>query len=206
MSTKLLILVLIGIVSISGFFYFRNQSSNDKQGTLSQSEDKLVPPKAPQFKTYTNTKFGFSIQYPQTLEVREYPDTNDGAGFRPAGTSEDPVNEVIEIRVLEKNADMANDPPEDYAKVAATIQIQNYQKLNSIEPVTTNSGLTGYKTTWMVTPTAVLGATESGQPTVSLPITYFDLPKAQTPSTVQVTLGDKNYDSDYEAMIKTFSE
>ena len=210
-NTQILILVLIVVLGFSAFLYFKNsffKSSTDTQTTDKQSlsADRLVPPQAPEFKTYTNSKYGFSIQYPETLAVREFPDTGDGAGFRPSDQPEDPQYEVITVSVLQKNADMADDSLADYAKVAATIQIQNYEKLNSIDEVKTGLGLTGYKTTWMVAQMPVLGATSSGALTVSQPITYFDLPKAPTPSTLQVSLSDENYVSDYEAMLKTFSE
>lgn len=202
-NTQILIVILLVVVGCSAFLYFRYHSS-PKSVVNTESSDKLVPPTAPQFKTYTNTKYGFSIQYPETLVVREYPDTKDGAGFRPANTPEDPMNEVIDIRVSEKTPDMAKDSLADFAKVAATIEIQNYQKLNSIKELKTNSGIVGYATTWDVIDSAPAGSSESAKINVSTPITYFDLTKAQEPSTVQVTLGDKNYSSDYEAMIKTF--
>lgn len=205
-STQILVLILIVILGISGFLYFRNYAGSAKKVSdsgVSQDANsgKLVPPVTPKLLTYTNSKYSFSIQYPDSLVVREFPDTGDGAGFRPVGTAEDPGNEVITVQVLERNAAMADDPLSDYAKTAATLQIQNYEKLNSITPVRTNSGLTGYKTTWMVAPMPTLNSTGSGQLTVSEPLTYFDL---KLPSFVMVSLSDSNYASDYEAIIKSF--
>ena len=195
--STLLLILLVGIVSLGIFFIY----SISAKKTQPKSNVQPVT-----MKTYVNSTYGYKIGYPDTLAVREFPDTKTGAGFRPANMPEDPQYEVITINVLEKNADLVNDPLAEYAKVAASIQIQNYQKLNSINPVTTDSGVTGYQTTWMVTPLAILGATQSGQPTVSLPITYFDAPKAPMPSTVQVTLSDENYMNTYETMIKTFGD
>lgn len=193
--SNLLLIVIIAIVAGGIFWVYSAKNNQPSQATTPHVS----------MKVYVNSEYGYQISYPDTLAVREFPDTKTGAGFRPANMPEDPQYEVITINVLEKNADMANDPLSSYATVAATIQIQNYLKLNSINPVMAQNGITGYQTTWMVTPLAVLGATESGQPTVSLPITYFDLPSAKMPSTVQVSLSDQKYINDYEQMIKTFN-
>lgn len=155
--------------------------------------------------TYTNSKYGFSVQYPSSLVVREFPDTKDGAGFRPSGTIDDPVNEVITISVLQKNADLVNDPLSEYAKVAASIQIQNYQKLNTIEALKTSSGAIGYKTTWDVLPMPTLGASPSAETTVSLPITYFDLKEASFSSTAQITLENKDFENQYVQIIDSYT-
>ncbi len=192
-----ILLILVAIASVTVFFLYINKGSQPAQNISQASLVKM--------KVYTNTEYGYQISYPDTLAYREFPDTNTGAGFRPVNLPEDPQYEVITINFSEKNADMANDPLADYAAVAATIQIQNYQKLNSINPVMAQNGITGYQTTWMVSPIPILGSSEVQTPSVSLPITYFDLPNAKLPSTVQVSLSDEKYVNDYETMIKTFS-
>lgn len=194
-----LITFLVLVVLISGFLYFRKfyspSSKVDSQSLMSQKE----------VKTYTNTKYGFSVQYPSTLIVREFPDTQDGAGFRPVNTADDPSSEAITVSVLQKNADLVNDPLSEYAKVAASSQIQNYQKLNTIEAVKTQSGVIGYKTTWDVLPLAILGASPSAQTRVSLPITYFDLKESYKSLSVQLILEDAKYENEYEEMIRAYT-
>lgn len=200
-----LIVFLAVIALISGLLFFRkNIATSDESRNLSE-QSASVDPRVFQTLTYTNSKYGFSIHYPGTLVVREFPDTKDGAGFRPLDKADDPANEVITISVLDKNADLMTDSLEDYAKVAASVQIQNYLKLNSISPVKTNSGLTGYTTTWDVAPITILGASPSAQTSVSLPITYFDLGEASLSATVQISLGDEYYKDIYNQMIKTYS-
>lgn len=195
-AVSYLIAFLVVAVLVSGFLYFR----------FKVSDRKIVPPTqiGIQMQTYTNSKYGFSVQYPETLVVREFPDTKDGAGFRPANTSDDSAREIITISVLEKNADLVNDPLFEYAKVAASIQIQNYQKLNTIEAVKTSDGVIGYKTTWDVLPMPILGASPSAQTQVSLPITYFDLKEASLSSTVQISLEDQKYENEYTQIIDSY--
>ena len=197
---------LVVIALISGFLFFRKNVVSKPSDSMKLSEQSAsVDPRIFQTYTYTNSKYGFSVKYPGSLVVREFPDSGDGAGFRPIGTSDDPANEVITVSVLQKNADLAQDPLSEYAKVAASVQIQNYQKLNSISPIQTDSGLTGYKTTWDVLPMAILGASPSAQTSVSLPITYFDLKDASSASTVQVSLDDDKFEREYDQIIKSYS-
>lgn len=199
-----IVIIVVILIGLFVFFYLEKNPVN-KAANSQIPMQTPAPSQSPSMLTYINSKYGYSIQYPSSLAVREFPDTGTGAGFRPADKPEDPRYEVITINALEKNAALADDPLSDYATAAAIIQIQGYQKLNSIIPVTTNSGLTGYETTWMISGPPVLGATYSGQLTQSLPITYFDLPKANMPSTAQIYLSDQNYIAIYQNMIKTFS-
>lgn len=164
------------------------------QRSLSQK----LPPSAVtnvSLQTYTNSKYGYQITYPSSLKIREFPDTGTGAGFRPADKPADPQYEVITVNVLPKVANEATTPLSEYAKIAAPLEIQNYQKLNSLEEIKTTSGEVGYKTTWLI----------AGQRDVSLPITYFALPAPNTYSTVQVSLSDKAYLSQYDQMITTLT-
>lgn len=211
----LLVIILAFIALVSGLLYFKFKYSDVTESESNliatkyddiESKTETAPSQVTKLITYTNLKYGYSIQFPPLLAVREFPDTKTGAGFRPVSEPEDPQYEVISIDVLRRTADMAQTPLSDYAKTAAAVEIQNYTKLNSIEEVKTDSGLVGYKTTWIVLPMRVLGASTSAQNSVSLPITYFDLPGETIPSTVQVTLNDPEYIEAYNLMIKTFSE
>lgn len=211
----LLVVLLAFFAIVSGVLYFKFKFGDSFKTKISTGVDGSVveiknddvsTPQPTKMITYSNNKYGYSIQFPPLLAVREFPDTKTGAGFRPVNQPEDPQYEVISIDVLRRTADMARTPLSEYAKTAAAVEIQNYTKLNSIEEIKTDSGLVGYKTTWIVLPMRVMGASSSAQNSVSLPITYFDLPNETIPSTVQVTLNDPEYIEAYNLMIKTFSE
>jgi hypothetical protein len=117
------------------------------------------------WKTYSNTKYNYLIDYPSDWSLREFPDTKDGAGFNPLDKPGYPDrSESITISAGQKIGNYVNDTFEDYVKIAASQEIQNYNKLASIKKVTTAAGIIGYETTWMV------------QSTESLPISYFELP------------------------------
>lgn len=185
---------VVGLLFVLGFLrYVSTESSEEKSSSLTE------------YNTYLNSKYGFSVEYPTSLEVREFPGSKDGAGFRPAGTPEEPVNEVITISVLPKSGDMKNQTLAKYAEVAAISQIQNYQKLNTIEAVKSSGGAIGYKTTWDVLPLTILGSSPSGQTKVSLPITYFDLKDEASTSVVQITLNDMKYENQYTKIIDSYT-
>ena len=105
------------------------------------------------WKTYTNTKHNYSIAYPGDWSVREYPDTKEGAAFNPNSKPGYPDNgDAISISVGQKIGNYIDDPFEEYVKIAASAEIQNYGELASIKKVTTTDGMVGYETTWMVQP------------------------------------------------------
>lgn len=154
--------------------------------------------------TYLNEDFGYSVNYPSAWTFREFPDTKSGAGFRPLGTPEDVASECINIDARGTAENEYQTPFEDYVKRAAVVEIQNYEKLNSIESITTNSGLVGYETTWIY-------RSFSGQERVSLPITYFENKKTVRAEygqlkykTVQITLNSEDCEETYNQMLATF--
>lgn len=149
--------------------------------------------------TYTNAKHSFAADYPNTWRVREFPDTANGAGFSPLTKPNEPASESISVSAVRQ---IAGDTPlsfDEYAKVAATHEIQNYTKLATIKKIVTNDGVTGYETTWMVQP--LMG--QGGAASESLPITYFNLP-GTVPATVQYVLNTKDDLAVYEAMLVRF--
>ncbi|MBI4035373.1 hypothetical protein HY383_00330 [Candidatus Daviesbacteria bacterium] len=148
------------------------------------------------FKVYTNTEYGYSIKYPRDWEVREF-DSKRGAAFRPVNKPNNPSFEYINIDEIDKIPDLVNRPLEEYAKVAATKEFQNYKRLNSFTRVTSKTGLVGYQTTWKVTP---LGG---GEETISGPITYFDVSNMRT--TIQIKLTNYDYLDLYHEMLQTLS-
>jgi hypothetical protein len=157
----------------------------------------------PDWQTYENAKFGYSVDYPSSWTFREFPDTQTGAGFRPLSSPDDIASECVAADARGTAENEYNTPFDEYVKRAAVVEIQNYEKLNSIEPVTTTSGLVGYKTTWIY-------RTFSGQEKISLPITYFENEKIVQAGngqlkykTVQITLNNEDCEETYNQMLST---
>ena len=154
------------------------------------------------WKVYTNAKYGFSIDYPSDWLVREFPDSKTGASFQPGNKPIAYENEVIVADVQQKTI---TDPPlltfKEYARTAATHEIQNYDELASFEEVFTSNGFAGYKTTWYVTP---MGKPLTANPTKyeSGPITYFEVPNTST-KLLHVSGSKDQYKEVYDNMIKS---
>lgn len=150
--------------------------------------------------TYTNSLYDYSVDYGADWTFREFPSTKTGAGFRPLSSPDEIASECIAVDASGSAENERNTPFADYVKRAAVSEIQNYEKLSTIETVTTASGLVGYKTTWVY-------STMDGQKKISLPITYFELnarPKSGEPKTVQIRLDESECLAAYDQMIKTF--
>lgn len=157
---------------------------------------------AAQWKTYTNTKYNYSIDYPSNWEVREYPETKDGAAFNPFNKPGYPdSSDAITISAGQKVGTM-DDPFKDYVKTAASGEIQNFNKIASLKKITTTDGIVGYETTWMVQPMTVMGRPPTEGESESLPITYFEAPNSKT-LLLRVYLNRKEDMNTYEKMLKT---
>ncbi len=158
----------------------------------------------PAMKTYVNATFGYSVTYPGTWTFKAFPDVTTGGNFYPAGKENDPYSVIVSISANAKAGSQQSVPLAQYVQIAASQEIQGYLKLESSEEITTASGLIGYETTWTVQPSPILGTNPSATsaPSLSLPITYFPLPRDMT-KTLQVALADKNYLSDYEMLLTT---
>lgn len=150
------------------------------------------------WKTYTNTKYHYSIEYPGDWTFREFPDTQTGAGFRPANKPNDLNHEYISIDFSKRALEPQKIPFEEYVKKAAIEDIQNYQSLASINKIVTKTGMIGYQTTWNV---QSMGA-PIGKTHISTPITYFDT-KDVNGDTIHV-YGKANYLDIYNQMLLTF--
>ena len=154
--------------------------------------------------TYGNEKFGYSVNYPNDWVFREFPDTQTGAGFRPLSSPEEISSECVTIDLRSAPTNYSDIPFVEYVRKAAVEEIQNYEKLNSMESVTTTSGIVGYKTTWLY-------RTMGGQEKISLPITYFENNKTVQMNyglfkakTVQIILNGENCEDTYNSMISSF--
>jgi len=198
----LLILVVI-ILALCGVIYwqYKNMVVSERKSFVATTTSFQTT--VGDWKTYMNQKFGYSVLYPNDWIFREFPDTQTGAGFRPLNSPDEIASECINVDERETAENEYNTPLSEYAKRAAIVEIQNYEKLNSIKSVTTTAGLTGYETTWIY-------RTMDGQEKVSLPITYFENKKTIQSGngqlkykTVQITLDNEDCGKTYEQMLPT---
>lgn len=202
---KKIVIVVFLIVSSFGVYdiFFPSQppappATNEAKQTLSKTPSIQQKP-ASNWKTYTNTKYNYAIDYPNDLVYRQFPDTETGAGFRLASKPNDLCCEIITIDYSPKMANDKDLPFENYVTIAGT-GIQNYQKLDSSKKITTTTGIIGYITTWQVTPIT------GGPSQQSAPITFFpakDNPDGLIMITLQNTKDPKQVDI-YNKMIATF--
>jgi len=167
---------------------------------ISDESDKAFTIERIVWRTYLNEEFGYGINYPRTWTFREFPDTKTGAGFRSLNSADDIASECIVVSARGTAENEYNTPFYDYVQKAAAVEIQNYERLDSIEPVTTSNGLLGYKTTWIY-------QTLDGEEKASLPITYFDNKKTVGQlkyKTVQIALENEDCKGVYDQMISSF--
>ncbi len=157
----------------------------------------------PAQQTYVNAKFGYSIDYPSGWIFREFPDTQTGVGFRPPNSPAEIASECMTVDARGTAGNEENLPFAEYVKKAAVVEIQNYEKLDSLRSVTTTAGLVGYETTWIY-------RAFDGQEKISLPITYFESAKTiPTESgqmkykTIQIVLNNEACEEVYNQMIPT---
>lgn len=166
---------------------------------ISDESDATFRITKPDWQTYVNTKFGYSINYPGNWTFREFPDTQTGAGFRPLDSPDEIASECVTVDERGTAANEYNTPLDEYAKKAAIVEIQDYEKLNSIATVTTTAGSVGYETTWLY-------RTMTGQEKVSLPIAYFENDRQDNQlkyKTVQITLNSEDCEGTYGQMLPT---
>ncbi|MFA6005668.1 MAG: PsbP-related protein [Patescibacteria group bacterium] len=194
------IVALMMISAVMGFVVSKNLVPNSEipQVTTEPSPTSELK-KTVTWETYTNTKYGYSIDYPSNWMFRESPDSKNGAAFNPTDKPGYPdKSDSISIYAGQIVGSSTNVTFEEYVKTAASQEIQNYGKLVSLKKVTTTEGVAGYETTWTV---QAMAGTGSG-PSTSLPITYFELPGNKT-MLVRVTL-DREEDLEvYEKMLST---
>lgn len=155
--------------------------------------------------SYKNPIYGFQIEYSKIFSFKESSDKKS-ISLIPSGKSIDNMDDAILITVRHKSGDpeTSKRPLAEYAKTAASEEIQNYNELASIETITTDSGEIGYKTTWKRQAPSMNGVVLNSKNEPSDPIAYFELPE-EPYYTVQVYLNDKAYLSEFNQIIKTFS-
>jgi len=151
------------------------------------------------WQTYYNETFGYSLNYPDNLILREFSEIKTGAGF---DFQDEVPFECITISARGASQSKENLPFDQYVREAAIEEIQDFKRLNSLEKITTNNNLDGYMTTWGYT---FLG----GEEKISLPITYFEGPgniQGTNYKTIQLNLNDLRCEEVYKQMLLTFSK
>lgn len=88
---------------------------------------------------------GFKVTYPAKYEIKEYM----FAG-RQLSAELKCKDGIIDISVGGAGTDFDKMPFDEYVKIAALDQIQNYDQLISIKPFVSDSGIRGYETYWKV--------------------------------------------------------
>jgi len=96
-------------------------------------------------KTYQNQFMGFKLTYPAKYEIKEYRSAEMQLGAELKNK-----DGMIDIRVGGAGTMHDQMPFDQYVKIAAIDQIQNYDKLISIKPFVSDSGVRGYETYWKV--------------------------------------------------------
>jgi hypothetical protein len=187
--------ILLAIIGGIAVYIASNNPVRKKQTALPQSEPTTAPisasPSPISWKTYTNTKHNYSIEYPSGWNVDES-SSKTGVEF-----SSNAKN-VVSIYIGQKSGGYDDVSLEEYAKVAATKEIQNHNELVSFKSLITASGTVGYETTWMV---QSLGNLQGGS-RESAPITYFEIPGDKT-NLLRITLSDGEDLDLYEKMLNT---
>jgi len=123
---------------------------------------------AEQVKTYNNSDFGFSLNYPNGLKPKEIKWVKDVTGVELKKG-----REVITIQAMPAGTDYAKMPFDEYVKIAASAEIANFYKLITIESFVSDYGIEGYKTLWQVVEHADTDSGEVNTMTIAGPIFYF---------------------------------
>jgi len=204
-NSVILLIIAISLVIVGSGFLL-----NQKIPFLKNYVDKIFNPASvvsenTDLVTYKNSKWGYQIKYSKNFSFKEILDGN-GILLIPSEYSGDNSDGAISITAYHKSGDEITSkmPLSEYAKNAAPQEIQNYESLASIETITTTSGDVGYITTWNRSGPRMNGVELNTKNEPSEPITYFD--PAEAPYyAVRVELRDKNYLSEYEQVIKSYS-
>lgn len=195
---KKIVFFLLGIGIIFGVLWLLLGTNASNSYITSQSLLKPTPTQT-YLKEYKSEKYSFAFSYPSDWVYHEFSD-GDGVELRPNDARNETITAFITFQVLPKPLSIASLPFEQYVKVAAVNEIQNYKSLASIQSTSTQNGLIGYITTWNVTPLG--NHTDNVEETVSLPITYF--PARDSKKSIELFLENKQYVREYNMIINSF--
>jgi predicted secreted protein len=119
---------------------------------------------------YENKEFDYSVLLPGGYAWREIPpdEPREGVELRKG-------EGMIDVRAMGAGTMYEKMPFDEYVKIAALSQIQNYEELVSIESFVSDYGIKGYKTYWEAGET--VPPDEDREPEMSIvgPIYYFPL-------------------------------
>lgn len=198
---KSFLIYLVALLLVTGVFgylvYSRDKTKTEKNANVSEKS----------WETYINEEFGYLIQYPSSLAIREFPDSKTGAAFRPVDSANKLENEVISISATSRanNEELQNISFEEYTRLACGYEVQNDVDLNSHEEFKTNAGLIGYL--------VKCNASRNNESYVSdytarfennIIYTYPESGISAKFDIVDVYLRDSEYEDLFREMIKTF--
>lgn len=123
-----------------------------------------------EIQTYRNYDFGYSINYPSNLEAKEIKWVREKMGV----TLKNKAGEVT-VQAMPAGTSYAKVPFAEYVKIAASVEIQNFNKLLSIEPFVSEYGIKGYQTYWEVVEHQDLDSGDKTETKKVGPIYYFPL-------------------------------
>jgi inhibitor of cysteine peptidase len=121
-----------------------------------------------------NPDFGFSLVCPVSYQVKEIKWVKELTGFslqQPAGT--------VTVQAMGAGTDYEKMPFDQYVRIAAAAEIQNFDKLTSLESFTSEYGIKGYKTYWEVVRHEDTDSGEVNSAATAGPIYYFPSPGQQ---------------------------
>ena len=130
-------------------------------------------------RVYKNADFGFSVLYPSDYSARELKWVKE-----PTGVVLQKKEGTITVQAMAAGTMYEDTPFDDYARIAAAAEIQNFDKLISIERFTSEYGIRGYKTYWKVIQHEDTDTGEINAATKVGPIYYF-------PPRLKQKLGDQ---------------
>lgn len=119
-------------------------------------------------KVYHNTDFGFSVNYPADYRAKEIKWLKESTGVEL-----EKKGAYVTVRAMAAGTMYENMSFDRYVRIAAASEIQNYEKLVSIESFTSEYGIKGYKTYWEMIVHEDTDTGEADYSTIAGPIYYF---------------------------------
>lgn len=185
------------LVAVAGVAYYYSYSNQPTPLVIAPTSIPASPVPTAEFQTYTNQKYQYSMTYPSSWKLDES-DSQNGGRFSDSQQADSDTSEIVSFYVGQKSGGYDGVSLEEYARVAATKEIQNHNSLASIKKITTANGAVGYETKWMV---QSMGNPQAAQ-SESNPITYFEIPGDAT-NLLRIALSDETAVVAYEQLLQT---
>ncbi len=191
-----ILIVLLIAAAVGGYLVYSGKISlPQKQVTQTSKSDASPAPtgvdETANWKTYTNTKYGYSVKYPPDWS------SGDGSFIAPGGQSGYGYSDVS-IQVLSKSVNFDNtnrekDTLEEYVKKDAGGETGPSKTPISVKKITTQSGNIGFAVEWEASGWSANKKTYTA---------FFELPNDKT-STIQIG-GTEGYLDVYHLIVSTF--